>query len=312
MIRRILSPRARVTTIVSVVVLLCLLQTPARLQETQPRDAYLQQLQPEGEPSRYAEDKPPRTRQPADPGTVAPPPESAQPESAKSASTDSDSDGVDDPDDNCPFTRNPLQTDGNADGLGDACTYLSPTSCGQALLDLTSTGTPLGLGDDDSAAIPLPFSFFFYGEEKTSVRIGSNGYLTFGADGDAFNNASIPDFALPDDLVSPFWDDLNPTAGGEVYYETFGSAPNRSFVVHWSQVPHFNAVGSFTFELLLDETANTVEFRYGSLLGSSFSNGASATVGLENSDGTIGIQHAFNTGGSVSAGVCLFFAPAIV
>ena len=70
------------------------------------------------------------------------------------------------------------------------------------------------------------------------------------------------------------------------------------FVVHWDQIPHFNTVGSFTFEVLLHETSNIIEFRYGSLLGSSFSNGASASVGLENSDGTIGVQHSFNTSGS--------------
>src|SRR5262245_19395344 len=55
---------------------------------------------------------------------------------------------------------------------GDAPTY--------AFEDISGTGTGFVLGDDQvSAAIPLGFSFNFYGSAYTDVHVASNGFLTF-------------------------------------------------------------------------------------------------------------------------------------
>ncbi|MFQ5453228.1 MAG: choice-of-anchor L domain-containing protein, partial [Candidatus Zixiibacteriota bacterium] len=40
-------------------------------------------------------------------------------------SGDIDEDGIDDPDDNCPYTYNPNQEDTDGDGVGDACCCIS-------------------------------------------------------------------------------------------------------------------------------------------------------------------------------------------
>ena len=151
--------------------------------------------------------------------------------------------------------------------------------------DITSTGTFITLGLDDSQTVPLPFSFDFYGESKTDVTIASNGYLTFGTNGTDFTNDGIPNTTSPDDLIAPFWDDLDPGSGGTVHYLDDG---NR-FIVQWTDVPFFNQPSTAnTFQVILNQ-GGSVRFQYLSTEGS-----GSATVGIENSDASDGLEVSSN------------------
>jgi M6 family metalloprotease-like protein len=154
-------------------------------------------------------------------------------------------------------------------------------------IDITSSGMPLVLRDDDaSSAIPLAFSFDFYGEEKAFVYISANGYLSFDHSPMPWSNAAMPNPAFPNDLVAPFWDDLDPSAGGEIYYL---AAADR-FVVSWVNVPRFSG-GSNTFQVILYPDGRIL-FQYESM-----GNGAtltSATTGIENGGGTDGLGIAYN------------------
>ena len=48
--------------------------------------------------------------------------------------------------------------------------------------DISSTGTPVGLGDDEiSGALSIGFGFDFYGETYNDFYISSNGFVTFNA-----------------------------------------------------------------------------------------------------------------------------------
>ena len=141
----------RVSGAALLVLFLCLFQSPTRLQGPTPRDLYREQVLPPNGPSRHDPGKAPRTRLP--PSQQRPPlggQEAAAVLETVLAGDDGDRDGVDDGQDNCPFTPNPLQTDGNDDGLGDACSFLPATSCGNSLLNISGTGTALGLADDGS------------------------------------------------------------------------------------------------------------------------------------------------------------------
>ena len=155
-------------------------------------------------------------------------------------------------------------------------------------MDISGVGTPLGLGDDDSEEVSLPFTFEFYGEEKTSVTISSNGYLTFGTDGTDFSNDPIPDSNDPNDVIAPFWDDLSPNNGGEVYY--YHDAANNRFIVQYDNVPHFGSGGPYTFQVILYPTGSIV-YQYLAMA----SRTDEATIGIENADGSDGLQIAFNT-----------------
>ncbi len=155
--------------------------------------------------------------------------------------------------------------------------------------DITDEGTSVTLGDDDSETVSLPFSFDFYGETKEEVTIGSNGYLTFGAEGTDFSNDQIPSTSEPNDFIAPFWDDLNPSGGGSVHYLADGD----QFIVQYTDIPPF-ALGetsdSYTFQVIL--TADDgVRYQYLSMDGAV----NEATVGTENADGLDGLQVAFNT-----------------
>ena len=160
-----------------------------------------------------------------------------------------------------------------------------------SFVDISGTGTALVLSDDAGETVTLPFTFSFYGVDKTEVTIGSNGYLTFGIDGTDFSNDAIPDAIDPNDYIAPFWDDLDPGDGvGTVYYQDMGDG---RFIAQWDGVPDFPgddpASGLNTFQVILYQNGRML-FQYedmnGDLLGS--------TIGLENADATDGLQVAFN------------------
>ncbi len=158
-------------------------------------------------------------------------------------------------------------------------------------LDITATGTPLNLSDDDYEEVLLPWAFPFYGQEYTTLRISSNGYLTFGTDGTDYSNDPIPDTTEPNHLLAVFWDDLNPSSGGQVY-STY-DADNDRFVVEWYQVPRFGETGSsLTFEAVLYPDGRIL-YLYHTLEGTL----TSATVGIENGDGSVGLLVVYNTEG---------------
>jgi subtilisin family serine protease/fibronectin type 3 domain-containing protein len=157
-------------------------------------------------------------------------------------------------------------------------------------IDATAGGTRLTLGDDAAATVPLPFSFSFYKESFSSLKISSNGYVVFGPSAARNHmNVDVPDASVPNGYAAPFWDDFNPTQGGAVWYRTVGSAPNRKFVVGWVGVAGFFE-GNATFEVVLEEGTNGIVFQYQDVdFDAPWSAyGMSATVGVENLSGTVG------------------------
>jgi subtilisin family serine protease len=154
-------------------------------------------------------------------------------------------------------------------------------------VDISGIGTAVTLFDDTSVDVALPFNFSFFGQDKTSVKIASNGYLTFGTNGTDYTNDPVPNSAAPNDVIAPFWDDLNPGAGGSVYYHY--NATEEQFIVQYQNVQRFGTGGSLTFQTILDSDGSIL-FQYDNLIGTL----NSATVGLENSNGSDGVQVAYN------------------
>ncbi len=191
-------------------------------------------------------------------------------------------------------------------------TTASHTATGSAFTNYTCQDVPLSWvdvtpgtrlnnagGDDSFATLAIGFPISFYGQSYSTAYVSSNGFLAFGssAGATAHQNTSIPNTATPNGIVAPFWDDLNPSAGGAVYAGLTGAAPNRVLHVEWHNVPHFTfgSSGTVTFELSLKENGD-VRFQY---LDTDFGNpswnaGASATAGLERADGVLGRQVSFN------------------
>ncbi len=151
------------------------------------------------------------------------------------------------------------------------------------------------LDDSVDRNVPLGFSFPFGGVNYTTVNIVSNGYLRFTINNNTYYNnntiASI-DTAMPHAIL-PYWDDLNPSTGGNIKYSTLGSAPNRRFVTTWTNVPHYNVSGSYTFQVVLYENGS-IRFRYDATSDANGSSQGGATIGVIEND-TKFDQHSFNT-----------------
>lgn len=175
--------------------------------------------------------------------------------------------------------------------------------------------TPLALGNDGvSAALNLPFTFKFYGEPHTQVYVGANGLLGFDPAGlGSAGNVSLPNAGTPNGFICPFWDDLNAPTLGVVGYGTFGTAPQRRFVVSWNGISTTGArVTTLTFQVVLEETSNKILFQYQDVAPTSRSGSASgktATVGVEHSSGLVAAQYSYNGSALLTNGQSIVFSP---
>jgi M6 family metalloprotease-like protein len=169
--------------------------------------------------------------------------------------------------------------------------------------DISSSGTLLGYGDDARWSFSLPYNFYFYGTNYSTVWVCSNGWLSFGADPgtNQATNTAIPNAAAPNRAVFAFWDDLNgvqPDSGG-VFYRNFGTSPNCSTIVMWK---HARVKGSLdpiqnqvSFAVVLHENGR-IQLRYRDIwLTDSLRRwGRSASVGIEDAAGSVGLQYLYN------------------
>ena len=157
-------------------------------------------------------------------------------------------------------------------------------------VDITLSGVSVtGLGDESNVGpLPVGFNFPFYNSSFSTFRINSNGYISFtNTSTNTFTNFALPTTKAPENLVAPFWDDLHVgTAGGAVYYET---SPNRLVVSFISVARYSSATHRMTFQIILSSSGE-IMYQYKSLVGAT----TSATVGIQDSTRTIGLQMAFN------------------
>ncbi len=153
-------------------------------------------------------------------------------------------------------------------------------------VEISGIGTQMPLSDDDFDSTTLQFNFPFYQEVKNTIYVSSNGFLSFSpTSASSLSNSTLPNPNTPNDLIALLWDDLNPSSGGEVYYL---SEADR-FIVQYNNVPLFGSGGSYTFQCILYPNGD-ITIQYLSLSSAL----ATYTSGIENSDGTGGLEIAFN------------------
>ena len=155
-------------------------------------------------------------------------------------------------------------------------------------VDITSTGTPIaGLGDDTNVGpYSIGFTFNYYGIDYSTFRFCTNGFISFTSTSAAYSNIAMPSTSAPLAMLAAFWDDLNFNDGGTAYYYTNNT---DSLVVSWVDVAHYSAGGPYTFQIILLGNDKIV-YQYQSLADPL----NSATVAIQNEDGTIGLQTAYN------------------
>ncbi|MBU2501974.1 S8 family serine peptidase [bacterium] len=154
-------------------------------------------------------------------------------------------------------------------------------------VDISAVGTPVITSGDDVNAGPFPlgFDFPFYGNVFDQFRVCSNGWLSFTSSSTAYSNQAIPNAGAPGNLIAPFWDDLTVTGARILAHNDGGRV-----IVQYDAVPHYGGGGPYTFQALLYPSGKIV---YQYLTMGTPSDGC--TVGIQNADGTDGLQVAFNT-----------------
>ncbi|MBL7073765.1 T9SS type A sorting domain-containing protein [candidate division KSB1 bacterium] len=177
-------------------------------------------------------------------------------------------------------------------------------------------GTAFTMADDQSRALPLPFGFRYYGQDYDTITVCSNGWIAMGSTWMYdFINWAIPAALGPYGMIAPFWDDLDSSlvVGGHenvinVFY--WDDDQNHRFVVEWSRVLNRYNSAPETFEVILfdpvhypTETGDgEILFQYHTINNVDWDNNF-ATVGIENPEGSDGIEYSYVNRYPLAAGM---------
>lgn len=167
-------------------------------------------------------------------------------------------------------------------------------SCRVEVSSYIEAATPVTLdGDDSATAIPLPFSFPFYGETYNTAFVATNGFLTFLGSSTEASNVALPATTMPNGAIYAFWDDLVFDQDTSLRTHLLGVSPSRRFVIEWRNVRFLDDGPRLDFEVVLHENGQIL-VQYRNISTNGREQGSSATLGIENPSGTIGLQYSFN------------------
>jgi hypothetical protein len=159
-----------------------------------------------------------------------------------------------------------------------------------------------GVGDETIANFNVP-AFVYAGEVYNRVGIVSNGYVVVaggsGADVE-FVNQNLPNAAQPNNVLAPFWTDLNPGAGGALRIGVLTDGVDSWVVVDWEAVKEYSTARTASFQIWLGTNpAQDITFAYGAIQGNG--DGGFLTVGAENRFGNRGANYYVNGAGTLPA-----------
>ena len=165
----------------------------------------------------------------------------------------------------------------------------------------TSTNKNLHKKDDGGFLIS-GLDIDYLGQNYTSAIWSVNGTLELGtASGVAssFQNQNLPDPALPNNVLSPWWTDLNLGAGGNWYLGALSDGVRVWNIFEWENIPRFGDNSStFTFQIWLQRGTDKIWFIYDASSGDTLD----GTTGAENEDGTAGDTTYFDGAGTLPWG----------
>ena len=163
-------------------------------------------------------------------------------------------------------------------------------------------GTQIFIGIDDiwSSTLSLPFTFCFYGSSYTSMIVGTNGLISFDlTNASAYCewsfSATIPTPGPPsggiyNNSINGAYHDIDPAVGGNINYAVLGTAPCRTMVLNFYDVPHYSCNNlKTTQQIVLYETTNVIEVYIDDKPTCNSWNSGNAVIGLQNANGSAGI-----------------------
>lgn len=155
-----------------------------------------------------------------------------------------------------------------------------------------SSATEIAMSNDGvSDAVPIGFPFKFYNNTFENVYISAEGFLTFrstaGFDFINFVQRAIPNTLTINDFIALAWNNMRFVAGSKIRYQTFGTAPQRKFVVEFLDMAQENDNSKrLSGQIILYESFNRIELHIARLDASPL---ATIIAGIENREGTAGI-----------------------
>lgn len=152
------------------------------------------------------------------------------------------------------------------------------------IIDISQTGTALNLNDDAvSSSQNLGFDFTYYGNTYNQVRVAMNGFVTFNQNFNVTGRRNYLSETIPasgfDFTIMPLWSDFidKNNNNGSPYVGTYGDVGSRYWVAGWYDVNEYRNNNLSSFEAILYESTNIIEFRY-------------KKINVTNHDITIGLQ----------------------
>lgn len=160
-------------------------------------------------------------------------------------------------------------------------------------VDISTIGTQVSFTTDDQnlGPFPLGFTFPYFGQNFTQIRLAANGWLSFtstATGATSYNNQALPSSTAPENLLAVWWDDLSPQRAGTNVRRWTNNVD--SFVVSYQNVQSYAGGGVYNFEVILTSDGK-VKYQYGSMGTARLE---SATIGWQNSDRTKGGHSVFN------------------
>ncbi|WP_326538603.1 PEP-CTERM sorting domain-containing protein [Pseudorhodoferax sp.] len=171
------------------------------------------------------------------------------------------------------------------------------------LFGITATA---GFSDDSIQNFNVP-AFTFAGQSWSSVGISSNGYLVAGGSASETPvNQNLPKTTGPNNILAPFWTDLDFSLGGEILMASLTDGVSSWFVVEWFQMANKDGTGTNTFQMWIGINGpEDITFEYGAIAAGLGSSGL-LTVGAEDVTGTVGSSYYYNgVGTAPQVGVSL-------
>ena len=173
--------------------------------------------------------------------------------------------------------------------------------------DLTGIGQAITFTSDDQNLGPynIGFTFPFYGQNFTALRIAANGWISFtsAATGQtSYSNKYLPDNTAPENLLAVWWDDLSPQRANTSI--RLYSNNSDSLIISFVNVQSYSGGGLYNFQAILQSNGK-VTYQYANM-GTARLN--SATIGLQNADRTRGTTVVYN-GDYIHSNMAIAFCP---
>ena len=160
-------------------------------------------------------------------------------------------------------------------------------------IDISDNNTVLVMLDNDSGSIAnINFPFPFYDNNYSFCAVMANGWISFAATNEAWNNQSVFDLDSPKGAIFAFWDDLNPenqennSGQGQIKYHSNSERTVIWYdnVIHWSGDDRM-----FDFQIVLFPSGK-INVNYRQMTGDT----GSATIGMIDINGDFGLESTYN------------------